>query len=160
MNPGQTKRVSLSVPSELRFGEAARAMLDALTKRIEHETNTPDLNVHVISAFGEAFNNIVDHAYRGDQTGVVDIEFAVSPQCLSITLADRGVGFDIDSVEKPNLESLPERGLGLVIIQSVMSRVDYRRIGDRNTLTMEKDFARPLQIGAQVSSVNSSREED
>lgn len=135
-------------------------MIDVLTRRLEHQTTTPELNAHVISAFNEAFNNIVEHAYRGEPTGVVAIEITLSSTSLAISFIDRGIGFDVDDVEQPDLESLPERGLGLVIIRSVMSRIDYRRKGDRNILSLEKDFVSPLVMGDEGSSDRCGKEEE
>lgn len=148
MDNHRTERILLRVPSDLRYGEAARAMLDILTKRLEAETGTSGLNAQVISAFAEAFNNVVWHGYKGDRDGDVEIEITISPSSLKLSLADRGEGFDIDSVEEPDLTTLPERGLGLLIIRSMMSRVEYSRDeeGDRNVFTMIKDFDRPLVL--------------
>lgn len=135
--------MSIRVPSDLRYGEATRAMLDTLALRLEKETETPSLRDHVISAYGEAFNNVVEHAYAGRRDGVVEVDVEVGPGGITVRLADRGAGFDLGGIEAPDLDSLPEGGLGLVIIRSLMTRVSYER-GDRNVLTMHKAFASPL----------------
>lgn len=120
-------------------------MLDALTKRLERETETEGLNAHVISAFSEAFNNVVQHAYSA-KVGMVEIDVEIATRGLQIAIADRGSGFAIAEVDEPDLESLPEGGLGLMIIRSFMSSVDYERRGDRNVLTMSKAFSQPLEF--------------
>jgi serine/threonine-protein kinase RsbW len=149
MSASRVERVSIRVPSDLRYGEAARAMLDALTRRLEQETETPSLNAHVISAFSEAYNNVVEHAYHGRRTGAVDVSVEVASEGLTVCLTDEGDGFDMEGVDEPDLDALPEGGLGLLIIRSLMTRVGYER-GDRNVLTMFKEFARPLAIKDDV----------
>jgi len=148
MEEGRKELVTLAVPSDLRYGEALRALLDVLSRRLEGETRTPDLNAHVISAFNEAFNNAVQHGHGGSRDLQVDIEVTLSSGGITIAVADRGSGFDLDTIEAPDLEELPESGLGLMIIKAVMSSVSYHRDGDRNVLTMKKDFAHPLQLGS------------
>lgn len=146
MTNGRTEQVSLSVPSDLRYGEAVRAMLSALSERLEGETSTADLKSHVISAFSEAFNNIVQHALGGSRSGVVEIELSLSSSSLTITLRDRGATFDIDSVESPDLKDMPESGLGIMIIRSVMTHIEYRQERDGNVMTMVKEFTNPLEM--------------
>ena len=97
----------------------------------------------VISAFSEAFNNVVWHAYGGRRTEVIEVGVEISASCISLTVSDTGEGFDIDSVEDPDLPAMPEGGLGLWIIKSLMSRMSYER-GERNVITMAKDFEQPL----------------
>jgi anti-sigma regulatory factor (Ser/Thr protein kinase) len=143
MSSLNTERMSLRVPNHLRYGEAVRAMLDALTKRLERETETEGLNAHVISAFNEAFNNVVEHACSETNEETVEIEIELSQHKLKIAITDRGQGFAINDVAEPDLEALPEGGLGLMIIRSFMSSVDYEQLGDHNVLTMSKDFTKP-----------------
>lgn len=143
MSSGRVERITLQVPSDLRYGEAVRSMLDALTKRLENETKTEGLNHHVISAFSEAFNNVVWHAYGGKRTEPVGVEVEISDSQIKLSLSDQGVRFDISSVEDPDLPSMPEGGLGLWIIRSLMTEVEYVQ-GEKNVLTMCKNFDQPL----------------
>jgi anti-sigma regulatory factor (Ser/Thr protein kinase) len=63
----------------------------------------------VVSAFGEAFNNVALHSYHR-QGGDVEIEIETSPTAMVIRILDYGDSFDIDDVPVPALESLPESG--------------------------------------------------
>ena len=143
MSADRIERISLSVPSDLRYGESTRAMLDALTQRLEEETGTENLGHHVISAFSEAFNNVVWHAYGGSRTETIQVNVEVAATGITVEMIDEGAGFDIDSVEDPDLPAMPEGGLGLWIIKSLMSHMSYDR-GERNVITMTKEFAKPL----------------
>jgi len=95
----------------------------------------------VISAFGEAFNNVVLHSY-GVQGGDLKIEIEVDADGLTIRVMDYGKTFDFAAVPTPNLDELPESGLGLFIIQSCMDKVSYVP-GSPNVLSMTKYIGNP-----------------
>jgi serine/threonine-protein kinase RsbW len=101
-----------------------------------------DFEAEAISACGEAFNNIAIHGYRGRPPGTVCIEVAWSEEYLAITFVDDGTVFDVEaqassSAMPPDLDDLPERGMGLYIIRTCMDGVDYRP-GPPNVLRLVK----------------------
>jgi serine/threonine-protein kinase RsbW len=107
-------------------------VLRAISAACKLVTPTPfgpewnDFQQQVVSAVSEAFNNLVLHGYAG-QTG---------PGEIHIELRDWGRGFNPKAVPMPDLDSLPESGLGLFIMRSFMG-VTYRR-GRPNLLKMTK----------------------
>jgi anti-sigma regulatory factor (Ser/Thr protein kinase) len=100
-----------------------------------------DIEHAVLSAFSEAFNNVVLHSYR-DGEGDVDVEVEIERGRLTLRLRDRGVGFDPSAVRAPQLEALPENGLGLFIILRAMDDVRWLREDDQNVLVMAKRLPR------------------
>jgi serine/threonine-protein kinase RsbW len=93
---------------------------------------------HVISAVGEAFNNIAVHGYRGGAPGVVEIEVGVDRRGhLAVEMRDYGRSFDPRTVPPPDLDALPESGMGAFIIKGLMDEIDYRP-GRPNVLTLVK----------------------
>ena len=98
----------------------------------------------VVSAVGEAFNNVAVHAYA-NHSGNVDFEISADDRALTIRMSDTGLGFEPEAVPKPDLPSLPERTMGLFIIRSFMDEVVYvpgsPNVGP-NTLTMIRRFFR------------------
>jgi serine/threonine-protein kinase RsbW len=103
-----------------------------------------DVEHAVISAFSEAFNNVVLHSYR-DRDGDLDIDVEIGGGRITLKLADRGVGFDprtVDRLGAPELDELPERGLGLFIILRAMDEVRWTRENGQNVLTMAKRLPR------------------
>ncbi len=92
---------------------------------------------HVVSAVGEAFNNIAIHGYRGRSPGVVEIEVAASQDELSVELRDYGESYDPNVAPTPDLNTLPESGLGVFIMKSFMDRVEYTP-GAPNVLRLTK----------------------
>lgn len=101
------------------------------------DAEDPDFEPEVVSAFGEAFNNVAVHGYRGVPPEPVQIEVDWDDAGLTITMTDTGRVFDPESVAPPDLDDLPERGMGLFIMASSMDEVDYRP-GPPNVLRLVK----------------------
>lgn len=130
------------LPGRLEYRDAARAFLAFVCDRLTAAGRLPpDLGHRVISAFVEAFNNAVIHAYKNLPPGPIEVEMAISDERLLVRIADHGRTFSPDKVPVPDLDALPEGGLGLFIIRSFMDHVHYERSGDKNILTMEKSLA-------------------
>jgi serine/threonine-protein kinase RsbW len=100
-----------------------------------------DFQAQVVSAVSEAFNNLVLHGYRGRRDGRVDLLLRPGKSEIHIELRDWGKGFDPKGVPVPELEAMPESGLGLFIMQSFMA-MTYRR-GRPNLLTLTKKLEQP-----------------
>jgi serine/threonine-protein kinase RsbW len=110
-----------------------------LVAKGEKGTKTPvwnEFHLQVISAVSEAFNNIVLHGYEGRDDGVIEMEIHTRPDHISVELRDYGSSFDPMTAKEPELDSLPESGLGIFIIKSFMN-VRYRA-GYPNVLTLSK----------------------
>ena len=84
-----------------------------------------EFEAEVVSAFGEAFNNIAVHGFQGMAPQPVQIEVDWDDEKLVITFVDNGHIFDPSMVAPPDLDSLPEHGMGLFIMRSCMDQVDY-----------------------------------
>jgi serine/threonine-protein kinase RsbW len=96
-----------------------------------------DVEHAVVSAFGEAFNNICMHSYR-DLEGDIDVEVELRRERMVVRLRDRGVGFDPSAVKAPDLDALPEGGLGMFIIMRAMDEVRWYREADENVVALAK----------------------
>ena len=94
-----------------------------------------DFRTQVVTAVGEAFNNVVLHSYEGRE-GIVEIEIQTQPDHICIELRDWGESFDPEAVPLPDFDSLPESGLGIFIIKSLMD-IHYTS-GRPNVLTLTK----------------------
>ncbi|MEL7367417.1 MAG: ATP-binding protein [Myxococcota bacterium] len=140
----ETEEFRFVVPGRLEYRDAARAFLAYVCDRLVQRGDFPEDTGHrVISAFIEAFNNAVIHAYANSTPGPVEVDMRVSPSALRVVVVDYGDSFRPDLVPEPDLDTLPEGGLGLFIIRNFMDDVSYERVGQRNTLTMEKRFQMP-----------------
>jgi serine/threonine-protein kinase RsbW len=135
--------IGLRVPGVLTYRHLAIRLVSTACKMVigiptnGDEGGFEDFEAQVISACGEAFNNIAIHGFRDRAPEPVSIEVDWDGERLSITFVDNGRVFDPDAVAPPNLDELPERGMGLFIMRSCMDEVDYRP-GPPNVLRLVK----------------------
>ncbi len=78
-----------------------------------------------VSAFAEIFNNIAIHAYQRRGGGDVDLAIFVTANQLTVEIRDHGATFDFGSVARPDLDSLPEGGMGIHIARALLDDVTY-----------------------------------
>ncbi len=131
--------IALSVPGDLHYRDIATRVVSAACKLVsasaDRERST-EFREQVVSAFGEAFNNSVIHAYK-DRPGDVRIEIDTETTGIAIRLVDQGHSFDPKTVAAPDLDALPEGGLGMYIIRAFMDEVRYEA-GPPNVLFLRK----------------------
>ena len=73
-------------------------------------------------AVSEACTNAIKHSLDNK----FSVEYTIFENGLTITILDSGKGYDVDSIDVPNLEEPKESGLGLFIIQSLMDEVEIK----------------------------------
>lgn len=89
-----------------------------------------------VSAFAEIYNNIAIHAYQRRSGGDVELTIFIEPQesargvstanrTLTLEIRDHGAAFDIAAVASPDLDSLPEGGMGIHIARALLDEVEY-----------------------------------
>lgn len=110
-------------------------------------------DVAVVSAFAEIYNNVALHACEGMIDPVIELRATIDDG-VTLELVDQGQVFDPSSVEAPDLDSLPEGGMGLHIARAMMDVVEYEpgppnlwRLSKR--LTGARDLAAPSARIAQ-----------
>jgi serine/threonine-protein kinase RsbW len=112
--------------------------LNLVTALIQHvETTDRQFRDEMITAFGEAFNNIVIHGYVGRSDGIVEVEAELSPEQVTIRLIDTGIEVDFSNVARPDLDSMPEGGMGVFMIHALVDNVEYHG-GEVNVLSLTK----------------------
>jgi len=131
--------IRLSVPGTLQYRDLAMRLVQAACKLVDPGIIPHDFDEKVISAFGEAFNNVAMHAYR-DRRGELHVEVEVASDRMTLRLIDHGTSFDLSAVPAPDLDLLPESGLGVFIMKSFMDDVSYSA-GAPNVLSMTKRFS-------------------
>jgi len=138
--PVEGEQFRFVMPGRLEYRDAATAVLTFICNQLTRRGAMPEEVGHrVISAFLEAFSNSVRHAYADtEKTGSVEIELDVTQTKLYLRVIASGAGFEAESVPEPDLDALPEGGMGLFIMRSFMDNVEFHRVGERNVVTMEK----------------------
>jgi len=138
---GESDAIQLRLQAILQHRDIVLRAVSAACKLVTPRPYGPvwnEFQQQVVSAVSEAFNNLVIHGYQGRQDGQVDISIRTSVGRMDIEVRDWGIGFDPTAVPIPELDALPESGLGLYIMQSFM-QVGYRR-GRPNVLKLGKSL--------------------
>jgi len=128
-------RVTLRFPAVLDYRPVAIDLVSALIQQVERADR--DFRNQMVTAFGEAFNNIVIHGYRGRPDGMLDVEAEMTADGMTLRLIDTGHGVNFNDVEPPDLDAMPESGMGVFMIHSLVDDVQYRG-GSPNVLTLVK----------------------
>lgn len=97
-------------------------------------------------AVDEACANIINHAYKNDNMPaekIIHVTVRTRKDRIEVKIADKGVGFDPDSLETPDMDRyLRERkqgGLGVHLIKTLMDEVKFQiKPGVRNEVKMVK----------------------
>lgn len=94
-------------------------------------------------AVDEACCNIIDHAYGGEDRGVIDCQVDIRSDGLSVTLIDQGRSFDPDKVPPPQigkpLKEIKPRGVGLYLIKKMVDKLEYHSsAGQGNVMRLFK----------------------
>ena len=146
--------VCVETPGEIAYRHvvvrAAGAVCKlAVTRACGHCAPADGFSHQVVSAVGEAFNNIALHSYRDRPSDIVRLRMTIEPRVLHLTMEDYGAGFDPLTAVVPDLEALPESGLGIFIMRSLMDQVTYQR-GRPNVLSLSKWIGECSSVGFQA----------
>lgn len=98
-------------------------------------------------AVEEVCTNVIEHGYDGADPGPLGLSLRGDAESVVITVADRGVPFDPDNAQQPDLESgweeRPLGGVGLHLVRQVMDEVRYETSADgMNSTTLVKRKSR------------------
>ena len=157
--------IRIRVPAQLRYRDvvvrtvAASCKLvgdrqDSLARQAPQKLDLgSEFDSDVVSAFSEVFNNVVLHGYAG-HNGDVSVEIEASSVAIVIRVMDDGHAFDLESVPAPDLDTLPEGGMGVFICQQLLDELKYEP-GAPNIWTLTKRFP-PLAAGHGLTSQPSS----
>ena len=103
-------------------GQSAGDVANRDTSRLELQRT---FDAAFISAFSEIFNNIAIHAYERSGEGGLRLELTPHDDHLVLEISDNGKTFDLSAVPAPELESLPEGGMGIHIARACLDELKY-----------------------------------
>ena len=135
-------RIDISLANDL--GELSRVAerIDEFCAAGEIE---PGVAYAVNLALDELLTNIVSYGYRDDEAHRIEIAVRRDGGALVVTIVDDSAEFDPRQVPETDTDApLHDRdpgGLGLLLVNSMMDSVDYRREGERNVTTLTKAAA-------------------
>jgi serine/threonine-protein kinase RsbW len=103
------------------------------------------------TAVMELLVNIVKHGYKSTSGAVVAINVALGPDSIELIIEDTGIGMQPGqlaaaptelSFDAADLACLPESGMGIAIVKSVMDTLHYETHFGVNRLTAVKRWTR------------------
>jgi serine/threonine-protein kinase RsbW len=119
--PGEdtTSVIELRMPSKAEWVRVARLAIAGIASRLDFSMeDVEDLKL----AVAEAYTNCIQHA--GD-SGEVRISCEVLPSGLTVTVEDRGKGYDGGLAAAAAADGPKVGGLGVFLIRTLMDEVSY-----------------------------------
>jgi serine/threonine-protein kinase RsbW len=89
----------------------------------------------------ELFTNTVVHGHGADSEAPVRLECEVTPGRVALVYEDTGPAHDpfaqmIAPAADVAVEDRPVGGLGVLLVSAMAQQVEYRRVGDRNRISL------------------------
>jgi serine/threonine-protein kinase RsbW len=118
--------VEMRLPNRAEFVAVARLAVSAIASRMNFDVNDiEDIKV----AIGEAYTNAIEHGCPSTGgTEMITLRCDLEEHALVITVHDPGDGFDPATATRQRRHgtvTLTERGLGMLLIESLMDEVDF-----------------------------------
>jgi serine/threonine-protein kinase RsbW len=137
MQPGLTLRL------HNRLLELDR-IADAVEDFGEAHALPAKLRFQIRLVLDELVTNIISYGYPQDGEHVITVAMGQEGSLLRFELEDDARPFDPLSAKAPDLDSEVDHrqvgGLGIHLVRTLMDRVAYERVGDKNHLILEKDI--------------------
>jgi len=118
--------IKMEIPANPDYVSILRLTISGIANKLGFSMDDiEDMKV----AVSEACTNAVKHS-EGKK---VNIRFNLLKNGIEIEIQDNGKGYDVNSIETPDLSNPKENGLGLFIIQTLMDEVNIESIGNQGT---------------------------
>lgn len=130
---------TLQVPSSTRHLEQVRQFV----ARHAAAAQFPEEAVEAFKiAVDEACTNVIKHAYKGNETHLIDIAVIVDPDRFTVRIRDQGEAFRPEEYQAPDIFKMARKrragGFGVHIMRRLMDHVEYRTRGRINEVRLTK----------------------
>ena len=140
-------QVDVILPTETRYLSLVGCIGERIGQQMEEYQGDKDAFAYNLNlVLTEATANAIKHSHSKDSDDTVRVTINYDRDDLVIKVYDHGHGFSLESVPAPDLDQLPEGGLGIFLIQSLMDSVTYTKMDDCNVLEIKKKL-RTQSIG-------------
>lgn len=121
--PDWIKRKTGQFYSDLTYLSSVREMIHQFVMEISPGSKSSSHQLEL--AINEAFCNIVQHGYRGEENKPIKVTAIYEKGEIFIDMADQGESFRPSDIESPNFYGGQERGYGLFLIKKIADTVRY-----------------------------------
>ena len=131
--------MKISLNNDLGELRTAAAEIDAFCA--SHDM--PDAIAYAVNlAVDELLTNTISYGYDDDEVHGLDLALRMDGDVIVIEITDDARPFDPSETTTPNTDAgIDERsigGLGIFLVHELMDEVQYRRIDERNIVTLRK----------------------
>jgi len=135
----ETRNYYLKIPSQTDNLELIRNFVSGVAKKVGFVGE--DIN-KIELAVDEACTNVIEHAYKDDNTKAIDIAVKLDYHKFTVIVTDRGETFELHEIEMPDMDTylaeLRVGGLGIYLMKTLMDEVDYIHEKGKNEVKMVK----------------------
>lgn len=94
-------------------------------------------------AVDEACTNVIKHAHAYQENKMLELKVEIDSEKMVINIIDKGKGFDVDKITKPDLEKYIHQarkgGLGIHLMRNLMDDVQFQlNPGKKNIVSLTK----------------------
>jgi serine/threonine-protein kinase RsbW len=142
MERSSRQKYKLRISSITDNLEVIRDFINKLAKKGGFNNEVAD---QIELAVDEACTNVIKHAYKFDKKRMIDISVCLDPEKMEIVITDKGAGFDINKLTKPDIEKYVHEsrsgGLGIHLMKTLMDDVKFNfNPGKKNQVSMIKYY--------------------
>lgn len=113
---------------------------ERMREAVERAGCPPKTVAAIVIAVNEACVNIIQHAYKGDTSGEIELSVRCRGAELEVLITDFAAPVDYHEIRPRALDDLKPGGLGTHFIQEIMDELCYGHLEDEagNYLRMRK----------------------
>lgn len=135
----------ITLPNDVQTVTELGLFVDEVCESVGFDMST---TLKINLAIEEAVVNVMNYAYPTGTKCSVDIDAQVNNGGLDIVISDSGTPFDpTQKGEVDTTLSAEERsvgGLGIHLIRQIMDTINYKRVNNKNVLTLHKKLTKNL----------------
>lgn len=119
-----SEKLEIELPSKIESVEKAASMADEFAKSCGFGD---EITFAIDLAIRESVANAIKHGNKFDDSKMVQLKLASTPEGLEVTVRDYGSGFEIEKIPDPtNPENLLKNdGRGILFMRSFMDEVEW-----------------------------------
>lgn len=149
--------VEMKIPAKPDYVAIIRLTLSGVANRMGFSyDDIEDMKI----AISEACTNAVQHAYKENENGEVKVGFGLFSDRLEIMVVDKGESFDFEELKEKigpyetaeEVEMLPEGGLGLYLIETLMDKV--KMMNSKGVTLMMTKYLQREQVESDENTVS------